>query len=296
MSFYADWLHECYSITHAVLETHQDRYSEQDKRIARMYYWVWKRMARAKIIRCARDQAQCLLDQPRSSGQNYAAWLRLPFPEVYLELNGAISLDKRESSHESGPARRFKAMGILLIEQEIDADGQRFLTHEDSYAPIPHGAKRLISAALFEPPASEMYYLGLSIFVFNDHIEYAVPRPDILETSARLMTFTIHLINFLSSPSVKLVRQEPSAALQKQRQRRGKQPLPGWYEITYRQVIQDYTKDKIATGVHHGFRYDVRGHFKTFTRGPMAGRVIWCPAHQRGLQHQLYKPKRYQIA
>jgi hypothetical protein len=79
-------------------------------------------------------------------------------------------------------------------------------------------------------------------------------------------------MNFLSSPSVKLVFQEPSAALNKKRQRSGKKLLPGFYEITYRRLIKDYNKDKISQKAYtHRFRYRVRGHFKRFTWGCLMG-------------------------
>jgi hypothetical protein len=139
------------------------------------------------------------------------------------------------------------------------------------------------------------HHASASIFVYKDRAE---PSPSDVndELMCAIVTgWAVHFMNFLSSPSVKLVRQEHSEALQKKRKKSGKKPLPGWYEITYRKVIQDYTKDKIATGIHHSFRYDVRGHFKTFTKGRMAGRVVWCPPHQRGLKHELYKPKIYKL-
>ena len=43
---------------------------------------------------------------------------------------------------------------------------------------------------------------------------------------------------YVTETSVKLVRNEHDVALQKARQRRGQEPLPGWYEITYRKHIQ----------------------------------------------------------
>lgn len=110
----------------------------------------------------------------------------------------------------------------------------------------------------------------------------------------QMITFVIHAINYLTSPSMKLVHREPDQALQRKRQRSGKEPLPGWYEIVWRKQINDYSKKKESDIVyHHSFRYDVRGNFASYTKGPMAGRVIWRPAHQRGLANSLYKPKVY---
>lgn len=50
-----------------------------------------------------------------------------------------------------------------------------------------------------------------------------------------------------------------------------------------------------GSGITHSFRYDVRGHFKRFTTGRMAGKHIWCPPHQRGLKNDVYKPSGYLV-
>ena len=117
-----------------------------------------------------------------------------------------------------------------------------------------------------------------------------------VETRKRMLAWAVHVINFLSSPSVKLAYQPPSAALNKKRERNGKEPLPGYYEITYRREIKDYSKDKIsAKKFEHSFRYDVWGGFAHFKLGRMAGRVVWRPAHQRVLKNSTYNPKGYRV-
>jgi hypothetical protein len=44
-----------------------------------------------------------------------------------------------------------------------------------------------------------------------------------------------------------------------------------------------------ASAQTHGFRYDVRGHFRRLPDG----KLTWVRAHQQGLAHELYKPKVY---
>jgi hypothetical protein len=41
-----------------------------------------------------------------------------------------------------------------------------------------------------------------------------------------------------------------------------------------------------GSGVKHGHRYDVAGHFRRLPDG----RLIWVRPHQRGLAHELYVP------
>jgi hypothetical protein len=93
-----------------------------------------------------------------------------------------------------------------------------------------------------------------------------------VQTRKRMLAWAVHVINFLSSPSVKLAFQEPSAARQKARQRSGQEPLPGWSAIQWQHQIRDYTKEKLrAKKCTHRFRYRVRGYFKHFTRGRLMG-------------------------
>jgi hypothetical protein len=116
-----------------------------------------------------------------------------------------------------------------------------------------------------------------------------------VQTRKRMLAWAVHVMNFLSSPSVKLVFQEPSAALYKKRQRSGKESLPGFYEITYRRLIKDYNKNKISQKAYtHRFRYRVRGHFKRFTWGGLVG-GIWCPDEIRGLAYQRFTSQGYAI-
>ena len=116
-----------------------------------------------------------------------------------------------------------------------------------------------------------------------------------VETRKRILAWAVHVINFLSSPSVKLAYQEPSAALNKKRTRNGKEPLPGFYEITYRRMIKNYSKDKISQkNYEYSFRYRVRGHFKRFTWERLMG-GLWCPDHTRSLASQRFTSQGYAI-
>lgn len=108
------------------------------------------------------------------------------------------------------------------------------------------------------------------------------------------VAWAIHVLNFLNSPSVALVRKEPDARLVKKQARKGRPVSTGWYEIEWRHMKYESSAHG-ATGRHVGFRFDVRGHFKHFKVGKMAGRVCWCRPHQRGLANTIYRPKGYRV-
>lgn len=179
--------------------------------------------------------------------------------------------------------------GILLLESErtdIVIGGVECEAH----APFA----RVLQVVFFMPDHQDFLSCHIATVGVCVDNTLTTSKHGFWQTRAKMIGWAIHLINFLSSPSVKLVHNEPPKELQRARQRRGQEPLPGWYEITYRKHVQEYTKSKMSTKKwEHSFRYDVRGHFKRFERGPMAGRVIWCPPHQRGLKHELYRPKGY---
>lgn len=314
-------------------------------------------MKRARIVRLLGAQAQVFLETPGVEGQDYVNWLRLPYQELYVQLDPPIVFGGYASEYdpkmEAGAgtvpgaildppgswdnivdveelARRFRTRakgdpivkGVLLVEcpgSKIKRLGFRareflewYISDESAMQsdpvgdPLKPGSGNLkveIDMTQCERVLQVCFLIPLPDYFLNTHIATLAIMKDgrllcskqgLWQTRKRMIDWAIHLINFLSSPSVKLVPAEHEPALQKARARRGKPPLPGWYEITYRKHIKEYTKDKFSTRRwEHSFRYDVRGHFARYTRGPMAGRVIWVPPHQRGVKHALYKPKTY---
>lgn len=288
-------------------------------------------MQKSKIIRMRADQTAVFLDTPLVEGQDYKTWLRLPFDYVYVQpeqpvqFRGYVSDDVHNrdlrAEIEAAPSGEEKARleqllkmgdpvvrGVLLVEldgKSLTAARAREQFKKSTMASLlsshpAYGAddiKRVIAVVFLMPlPEFFMNIHGLNIGIRKDNtlVIKSTGHPG---TQQRMLQWAVHTINFLSSPSVKLVATAPAPGLVKARQRSGKPPIPGWYEITYRRHVQEYSKGKIATGGfkqwEHSYRYDVHGHFKRFTRGRMAGRVLWCPPHQRGLKHDLYKPKGY---
>lgn len=393
MSFAADWLAE-FAKTSAVIrprlplmgEAYQERVAVLDE--------ISGRLARAVTVRLRGDQAQVFLDTPRVEGQDYATWLRLPYPSLFvapesplqfhgylseaaadmadtfmararamdmvLEADQVVAQAERdiqdaktlrmradrmgvdpalrtevhrvteamaEAGRDMGVSRdTFVALadrlrlaadttgrfapgsdpavkGVLLYE---DVYPQPVLTHEAAYSGVLADSEkaaastsvyttRRLAVVFFMPHPSDPLALHSANLRIGLDGALHTSRVGFWQTRNRMIDWAIHLVNFLSSPSVKLVRAEHDAKLQRSRAKSGKPPLPGWYEITYAKHVQDYSGAKVAEGKRweHGYRYDVRGHFKRFEQGRMAGRVLWCPPHQRGLRHALYKPKGY---
>jgi hypothetical protein len=295
------------------------------------YYDVAQHMRHAKIIKMSAEQCKVFMETPRVDGQDYARWMRLPFPTIWLALDGTFPFLSVKGTARYGeiitpnslylplpsddlpvqvkgvllseiPASKFKAsfgerhdMSFEGEQPGVDTitDSRRVKLREGREIPMKD-IDRVLNVMFVSPlPETKFNEDSAILLILKDGTMTYSKHDAFSERREMMITFIIHVVNFLASPSVKLMPREPDVALQKARQRRGKEPLPGWYEIVYR---REYTPAKVVVNrglYHHSFIYDVRGHFKTFTKGPMQGRVIWCPAHLRGLKNTLYKPKSY---
>lgn len=226
---------------------------------------------------------------PRVDGQDFS-WLRMPFLHTYIALDKPVDFHGYMSGYRDEPPVCVKVRGILINDWDmLKAPALKI-------DKAPPNATRILQVIFFVPLDDDPGNVHIASLCVAGNELIIDTRCTDWGTRQRMLTWLIHIVNFLSSPSVKLAPAQVDAALQKARIRRGKEPLPGWYEITYRKVCHDYTPGPTTSkALEHGFRYDVRGHFKRFEHGRMTGRVIWCPPHQRGLKHDLYKPKTYRV-
>lgn len=294
--------------------------------------WSFERIAshmrNAKIVRLSHDQAAIFFDIAPVANQDYVKWLRLPFKRIYIQLDNPITFKGYRGEYDHGAAEAWYTEGHKKLATTRGGDedplirgivlseltGTEFFTLQEGVLRRPPnpdepdpvfncGTSGSFKTSEIERFIQISYLMPREPYLLNAHVATILVLKDgrlvqsdhgFWKTRAKMTDWAIHAINFLSSPSVKLAWNPPPEKLNQKRSRSGKVPLPGWYEITYRKTIHDYTPEKISKQLfHHSFRYDVRGHFKNFTRGPMTGRVIWCPPHQRGLQNTLYKPKTY---
>jgi hypothetical protein len=290
-------------------------------------------MKQAVIIRLRGEQSAIFLDTPFDPQQDFIQWLRLPYGVIYIQPDTPfrftgyapkteVELRTWAQNHRDAMTeeerRRLEHLreqpepnihGILMFEatKYLDTSNKAlWLPHEKAAAErydmlqtiegIDYTTVKRLFHVVFLMPLQDfpLNIHSFTIGVLKDNTIWCAKRTSTEAVLTKAQQWVIHLINFLSSPSVKLVPNQPDAALQKARARRGKPPLPGWYEISLRQVIKDYTKDKKSLQLwHHSFRYDVRGHFRRYTEGRLAGRCVWVSSHQRGLANQLYRPKGY---
>lgn len=101
-----------------------------------------------------------------------------------------------------------------------------------------------------------------------------------------------NILDFLSSPSLRIDLEPGMEKINRSRRKSGKPTLTNYHIIKW----STHTSQTVPTaqGSKHRVRYDVRGHFATYTRGLLEGRRIWRPAHQRGLTNDVFRSKGYQ--
>lgn len=265
----------------------------------------------AKIIRMPADQVSELAAATHDPGIDFMRWLRMPYTFIYLDISDAFPLNVLGAdgqntrgvvvSEFSGPnlmERTGKAWPIIMA-----PDGETgLLRFMPPNIPVENVVRFWSVQALHCSGPIHMIdnmpeFSAVAFALMNDNTLalYGDKRVGEKAEPQAVLNFAVNLSTFLTSPAVSLVHKAPPPKLNAKRARQGRPAVPGWYEIQYRRARSRRRQEDDGDGPRfkQGFRYDVRGHLKHFKRGSMAGRSIWCPPHQRGLENQIYKPKSY---
>jgi hypothetical protein len=222
----------------------------------------------------------------------------LPFPQTLLEFTNPV-----EGIGQDGP---IKILGILLeqskvtkSEYEKDIDKLRHADDVFGFGDTP--------ILPLDWSNSDFAIINEVRVICDDFsseiIKWTSQSSDGLETLAdlsdeqekkllNLKTLAIACIGYINCENVYLHKEgEVSEAINAKRERKGKSRLEPYYVCRIRGVQYDSQGYEKGTGVKHGIRYDVRGHFRHLA----TGKTTWVRAHQRGLQNELYVPKTYLV-
>lgn len=115
--------------------------------------------------------------------------------------------------------------------------------------------------------------------------------PEYVRDKQRIANLGLLCLAYLNSPGIEVARVETPTAINKRRVKDGKKPLEDYYLC---RVVHERTAgagEGEPTGRHVTFRFDVRGHFRRLPDG----RTVWIRPHQRGVEHELYRPKAYRV-
>lgn len=296
-------------ISRADIEFHSKRSGESFEAslnralsIAR-YYQCAREASTAKILVMNPDQAR-IFDGLPLLDQDFLSNLRLPFSKLWIDF----SMDAVNLCDD-------KTYGILLwerpiaeVQRSIELSPRQLLPDKEKEilqenAQILKTSARWFTAVKFRAlRAIERNVIGMNDLFVEDVISISVDlsgalifQPNLLASLRSLGHWVIHAVNFISSPCIRMERKEDNLGYWRSR---AASELCG-HSVQSSEVhwllMKKYRADTEISvgGYHHRFRYDVRGHFKSFTKGRMTGRVLWCPSHQRGLANEIYRPSNY---
>ena len=209
MGFYSDWIAKTERLLNAVPYAACSPASREEHGI---FSALLAQVKGAKIIRLSGEQADVFIDMPRIDGQDFN-WLRMPFLHTYVALDKPFAFHGYVSGYREEPAACVNVRGILVNDWDMTRVPSLKITG------APPGATRILQVVFFVPLADDPGNVHIaSLCVAGDKLVIDEHGKD-WGTRQRMLTWLIHVVNFLSSPSVKLAQASPDAALQKARAR-----------------------------------------------------------------------------
>lgn len=129
----------------------------------------------------------------------------------------------------------------------------------------------------------------------NGEIEYRTSSTEnaeaLYQDKQRLANLALLCLSYIDSPGIVTERVAADPNVNRKRLAKGKRPLEDYYVCRVESRRTDTGAPDEPSGRHVGFRFDVRGHFRRMADG----RTVWIRPHQRGIEHELYKPKIYEV-
>jgi len=227
------------------------------------------RDAKNFIVRIPHQYNQAITSSP---AREYAGWncVHTPFPHLCVELEGGFVFE----------GHRYELF-VFYGGENVDQTRLEY--------------PWLLIGTAMGPRLDDPRYLSsipaISAFFSDKEVNYDVALDSdgkwrLIDGVAR------NILDFLSTPSIHIEREPGMDKINRSRRKSRKPPLTDYHIITW--STHSLPMAQSGQGSKHRIRYDVRGHFATFTRGPLSGRRIWRPAHQRGLANDFFRPKGYQ--
>jgi hypothetical protein len=162
------------------------------------------------------DQAQLFMEIPEMPQQDYVQWLRQPFPRIFIHFDQAITFRNYLGSIDLDEGRtepyEQKVRAVLMLECPRDKIPENIKFNVEVQM---HEIERVFQVHFFlhdKHTLASTDSAGL-IATCDNRLLYA--QHGTVETRKRMLAWAVHVINFLSSPSVKLIFQGQSSAVKK---------------------------------------------------------------------------------
>ena len=231
----------------------------------------------AKVILFSTEQALALKPALDRFAEDLSEY-RLPFPSVMLQFTEPVP----ESA--------------LMANVEQTEDMQRMGIAEDTILALLLGQEEGREGKLVNTASAWFATTTVNRVSWRDderaHLRLlpgtGKGTEDERRNKERIRNLAIACIAYINCENITLDRQAVAEKINRKRAREGKRVLEDYYVCRLRPGKGE-ADDEHEGGSGHGFRYDVRGHFRRLPEG----KLTWVRAHQRGLGHELYKPKVY---
>lgn len=243
----------------------------------------------AQTILFSSEQAQVFLGISKTYGD--VLDYRLPFENVFIQLTSPVAFEFDDSILLN---LEYVALAQHVIDNEVLKEGNLVffanVEGEDRALEFDTDESLFVNVAYFVTRREAgrrpvifkiMWYAGAYNSLLEDGPGASIFKP-----------LAIACIGYINCENIYLHKEgEVPDKVNRKREREGKKILEPYYVCRIRGVQYDSNGEPIGEGTHHGFRYDVRGHFRKLTNG----KTTWVRPHQRGLQNELYIPKTYVV-
>lgn len=193
---------------------------------------------------------------------------RLPFPLAFLQFDIPVNV---RVPHKGN--LRLSSLFLIQFYDKSEGDGALNMAH--AWFTEPGSGKDVMMT---------FRWMGLDLPMAKDQ--------ETLEGTLTVQALAIACIGYINCENIYLHKEgEVPAKVNRKREQQGKKILEPYYVCRIRGVQYDSNGEPTGQGTHHGFRYDVRGHFRRLD----SGKTTWVRPHQRGLQNELYIPKTYVV-
>lgn len=237
----------------------------------------------SQTILFSTEQLKALQHQELADPDEY----KLPFPAVLLQLTEPLPVTLNGMPE--------KIVGFILTTTtmtEGDIEGTKALFKRVGGSPVP--PKGIHPGNIYHTVVTLFSDEEVELISWSKDRKEEIDqhyKPDVQAFYIGIKKLIINCVAYINSENVRLEKEgEVPEKVNRKRLKKDKAPIEPYYICRIRK--DGYTEGPHAhTGIEHGHRYDVRGHYRHLRDG----RTIWIKQHQRGLKHDIYIPKTYYV-
>lgn len=226
------------------------------------------------------SQQASLFGQISNETPNFSSKIQMPFETFYLEFTHPVCLPFQQ------PGYKDYLRGILVKKMEVDDEYLMtfFLT---SFNEVDTSSDEFVDRS--------WYFKFNSKEMIRKQESYDQWWLDYVSNG---LNFFYWILLYMMCKSVKIQEEKLTRQMKRNFERKSIIPKP-WHKVILEPKYYKSNRNKLdQSSYKQTFRYDVIGHLRFNrhkTKNGWREVVEWIPAHQRGLDNELYIPKTYQV-